>query len=186
MIGFCMTGSFCTHGDALDELEKLVRKYETVPVMSETAYGTDTRFGLAADTVAKVEKLCGRRAIHTVRDAEPLGPAVPLEAMIILPCTGNTLAKLAHGITDTAVTMAAKAHLRCSRPLVIALCSNDAMSANFSNIGTLLNRKNVYFLPMKEDDPEKKPYSLVSDFSYAEAAIEAAKKREQIRPLFRS
>ena len=184
MIGFCMTGSFCTHGEALEVLERLAGNYEIVPVMSETAYGTDTRFGLAADTTARVEKLCSRRVIHTVKDAEPLGPAVPLDAMIILPCTGNTLSKLAQGITDTAVTMAAKAHLRCSRPLVIALCSNDAMSANFTNVGTLLNRKNVYFLPMREDDPEKKPHSLVADFSFAEAAIEAAMRGEQIRPIF--
>lgn len=152
--------------------------------MSETAYATDTRFGLASDTVSKVEDLCGRRVIRTVRDAEPLGPAVKLDAMIILPCTGNTLSKLAHGITDTAVTMAAKAHLRSSRPLVIALCSNDAMSANFSNIGTLMNRKNVFFLPMTEDDPDGKPHSLVADFSYAEKAIEAALRGEQLKPLF--
>ncbi len=184
MIGFCMTGSFCTHREALEVLEKLAGNYEIVPIMSETAYGTDTRFGLAADTVARVEALCGRRVINTVRDAEPLGPATPLDAMIVLPCTGNTLSKLAHGITDTAVTMAAKAHLRSSRPLVVALCSNDAMSSNFINIGTLLNRKSVYFLPMTEDDPEKKPHSLVSDFSYAEAAIEAAVRGEQLLPLF--
>ncbi|MBR3415356.1 MAG: dipicolinate synthase subunit B, partial [Clostridia bacterium] len=118
MIGFCMTGSFCTHEAALEVLEKLANYYEIVPIMSETAYETDTRFGLAADRVAKVEKLCGRRVIRTIRDAEPLGPVTPLDAMIILPCTGNTLSKLAHGITDTAVTMAAKAHLRCGRPLV--------------------------------------------------------------------
>lgn len=184
MIGFCMTGSFCTHGEALEVLERLAGNYEIVPVMSETAYGTDTRFGLAADTVTRVEKLCGRRVIRTVKDAEPLGPAMPLDAMIVLPCTGNTLSKLAHGITDTSVTMAAKAHLRSSRPLVIALCSNDALSANFINIGTLINRKNVYFLPMTEDDPEKKPHSLVADFSYAEKALEAAMRGEQLRPLF--
>ena len=179
-----MTGSFCTHHKAIKVLGRLVKNYEILPIMSETVYGTDTRFGSASDTVAEVEKLCSRRVVHTVTDSEPLGPSLPLDAMIILPCTGNTLSKLAHGITDTAVTMAAKAHLRCSRPLVIALCSNDALSSNFSNIGTLLNRKNVFFLPMKEDDPVKKPFSLVADFSFAEAAIEASLRSEQLRPLF--
>ncbi len=185
MIGFCMTGSFCTHSEALGTLKKLASNYDVMPVMSETAYSTDTRFGLAADTVREVEKLCGRRVIHTVRDAEPLGPAIPLEVMIVLPCTGNTLAKIAGGVTDTAVTMAVKAHLRCSRPLVIGLCSNDAMSANLKNIGTAMNRKNVYFVPMRQDDPVKKPYSLVADFSLAEDALEAAMRGEQLRPAFR-
>ena len=184
MIGFCMTGSFCTHEAALEVLEKLANYYEIVPIMSETAYETDTRFGLAADRVAKVEKLCGRRVIRTIRDAEPLGPVTPLDAMIILPCTGNTLSKLAHGITDTSVTMAAKAHLRCGRPLVIALFTNDALSANLKNIGTLLARKNVYFLPMTEDDPVGKPFSLTAELSYTKQAIEYAMKYKQIMPLF--
>ena len=184
MIGFCMTGSFCTHAAALEVLEKLTRNYDITPILSETVYGTDTRFGEAADTVGKVETLCGRRAVHTIAAAEPFGPKTPLEVMIICPCTGNTLAKLANGITDTAVTMAAKAHLRCGRPLVIALCSNDALGANLTNIGIMLNRKNVYFLPMVQDDPEKKPFSLTADLSYTESAIEAALRGEQIRPFF--
>lgn len=184
MIGFCMTGSFCTHSAALEVLDDLSKKYEIVPILSETVYGTDTRFGLSDDTVKTVEKLCGRRVIHTVRDAEPLGPSLPLDAMLILPCTGNTLGKTASGITDTAVTMAAKAHLRCSRPLIIALCSNDALSANLRNIGTVMNRKNVYFVPMRQDDPVRKPYSLVADFTKAEASLEAALRGEQLRPVF--
>ena len=112
--------------------------------------------------------------ISTVVDAAPHGPKTPLEALIICPCTGNTLAKMASGITDTAVTMAAKAHLRGDKPLVIALASNDAMSANMKNIGTMLNRKHVYFVPMKQDDPEKKPHSLVADFTLLSKTLEAA------------
>ena len=166
------------------KLEELSKKYLIQPIMSESAYSTDTRFGKAADMAEKVEKLCGRKIIHSIKHAEPLGPSAPLEAMIILPCTGNTLAKLSHGITDTPVLMAAKAHLRQGRPLVIALFSNDALSGNLENIGRLMNRKNVYFLPMTEDDPEKKPFSLIADLSFTEKAIEYAKKGKQIMPLF--
>lgn len=184
MIGFAICGSFCTHGKAIGKLEELTKKYDIQPIMSETAYGTDTRFGKAADMTGKVEKLCGRRIIHTIEKAEPLGPSVPLEAMIILPCTGNTLAKLAHGITDTPVTMASKAHLRQGRPLIIALFTNDALSGNLENIGRMMSRKNVYFLPMTEDDPEKKPFSLTADLSFTEKAIEYAKNGRQIMPLF--
>ncbi len=184
MIGFSITGSFCTHAASLEVLERLSENYEITPFMSETAYATDTRFGLAADMVKAVEKLCGRRVVHRIVDAEPFGPRVPLELMLILPCTGNTVSKIANGVTDTAVTMAAKAHLRCSRPLLIALSSNDALGANLCNVGALINRKNVYFLPMIQDDPEKKPFSLTADLSYTEKAIDAALRREQLRPVF--
>ncbi len=184
MIGFAICGSFCTHKKALAKLEELTMKYNIQPIMSETAFSTDTRFGKSSDMAEKVKKLCGREIIHTIEEAEPLGPVLPLEAMIILPCTGNTLAKLAHGITDTPVTMAAKAHLRQGRPIVIALFSNDALSANLENIGRMMNRKNVFFIPMKEDDPKKKPFSLVADLSYTEQAIELAKAGKQIIPLF--
>ena len=131
-----------------------------------------------------MEALAGRKVIHTVAAAEPLGPSAPLDALIIAPCTGNTLAKMAQGITDTAVTMAAKAHLRCDRPLLIALATNDAMSQNLANLGALLNRKSVYFVPMKQDSPKNKPHSLVADFSRLEEAFDAMKKGAQIRPLF--
>jgi len=152
--------------------------------MSETVYSTDTRFGKAIDLIEKVESICEHKVIHTIRDAEPLGPSVALDLLIISPCTGNTLAKIAHGITDTAVCMSAKAHLRQNRNLLIALASNDAMSANLKNIGTLLNRKNVYFVPMKQDDIEKKPHSLVADFSLLEESYKAALASHQPRPLF--
>ena len=122
--------------------------------------------------------------IHSIVEAEPLGPKSPLEALVICPCTGNTLAKMANGITDTAVTMAAKAHLRSDRPLVIALASNDALSANLKNIGQLLTRKNVYFVPMKQDDPKEKPHSLVADFSQLAPTLEAALKGKQYQRLF--
>ena len=157
---------------------------ELQPIMSENVYSTDTRFHLAEEFRLEVEGLAGRRVIHTVVEAEPLGPSAPLEALIIAPCTGNTLAKLAHGITDTAVTMAAKAHLRCDRPLLIALATNDAMSQNLGNIGALLNRKSVYFVPMRQDAPKNKPHSLVADFSRLKLAYEAMMRGEQIRPLF--
>ena len=144
MIGYAMCGSFCTHASSVRQLEKLrTLGYEIQPIMSETVYTTDTRFGKARDLIDRVEDLCGRGVIHTLVDAEPLGPKDPLDALIICPCTGNTLAKMSCGITDTAVCMAAKAHLRTDRPLILALASNDALSANLKNIAALLCRKSV-------------------------------------------
>ncbi len=160
------------------------RGAEIQPIMSEIAYSTDTRFHIACELCREIEELCGRKIIHTIADAEPLGPSQPLDALIIAPCTGNTLAKLANGITDTAVTMAAKAHLRCDRPLLIALATNDAMSQNLGNIGRLLTRKSVYFVPMKQDSPKNKPHSLVADFDRVEEAFEGMRMHEQLRPLF--
>ena len=185
MIGYAICGSFCTHGESLRVMEELLASgLELQPIMSENVYSTDTRFHLAEEFRLEVEKLAGRKVIHTVAEAEPLGPSTPLESLIIAPCTGNTLAKMAHGITDTAITMAAKAHLRCDRPLLIALATNDAMSQNLGNIGALLNRKSVYFVPMRQDAPKNKPHSLVADFSRLSEAYEAMKRGEQIRPLF--
>ena len=185
MIGYCLCGSFCTFEESYKELKNLKDTYkEIVPIMSYNAYSTDTRFGKSVEWVEKIESLCGRKIINTIKDAEPLGPKISLDALIIAPCTGNTLAKLANGITDTPVCMAAKAHLRSDRPLVIALASNDAMSANLGNIATLLARKNIYFVPMKQDEPIKKPHSLVADFSLLEEALEAALSGKQIRKLF--
>ena len=185
MIGYAMCGSFCTHRASLLQLESLVaRGLEVVPVMSEIVYNTSTRFGEAQELIRRVEELCGCKVIHSIVDAEPLGPAIELDAMIICPCTGNTLAKLAAGITDTPVCMAAKAHLRGDRPLVITLASNDALSANMKNIATLLNRKCVYFVPMRQDDPEKKPHSLVADFSLLLPTLDAALEGKQYRKVF--
>jgi dipicolinate synthase subunit B len=185
MLGYAFCGSFCTHAKAGRELERLLQAgYEIQPIMSETVWSTDTKFGNAAALQSKVEGLCGRAIIHTIVDAEPLGPRMPLEALVISPCTGNTLAKIANGITDTAVCMAAKAHLRSDRPLVIALASNDAMSANLGNIGRMLNRKCVYFVPMVQDDPKNKPHSLVADFSLLRPTLDSAINGKQYRKIF--
>ena len=185
MIGYALCGSFCTLSRSVEVLTQLKDKgYDVLPIMSEITAATDTRFGKAADFIARIESVCGRPMIRTIPEAEPLGPARPLEALVICPCTGNTLAKLANGITDTPVCMAAKAHLRSDRPLLITLASNDALSANLRNIGTLLSRKNVYFTPLRQDDPVGKPHSLVADFSKVPEALERALKGEQMRPLF--
>ena len=158
--------------------------YEIQPIMSSAVYTTDTRFTNALTFRRQVTELTGRGIIYTVEGAEPLGPKEPLEALIIAPCTGNTLAKIAGGITDTSVTMAAKAHLRCDRPLLIALASNDAMSQNLPNLGRLLQRKSVYFVPMKQDSPEHKPHSLIADFERIGECLNAALAGRQKRPLF--
>ncbi len=185
MIGYAFCGSFCTLSESLRQLERLAYLgCEIQPIMSEIVYDTDTRFFAKEELRSKVRELTGRQIIHTVKDAEPLGPTSPLSALIIAPCTGNTLAKLASGITDSAVTMAAKAHLRCDRPLLIALASNDAMSQNLGNIGKLLTRKSVYFVPLAQDSPTKKPHSLVADFSRLEESFLAMQSERQIRPLF--
>ena len=185
MIGFAMCGSYCTHAKALQQIEKLVSEgYEVLPILSENSYTTDTRFGSAEALRDKLCKMCKREPIHSIVDAEPLGPKLALDALILCPCTGNTLAKMAQGITDTAVSMAAKAHLRSNRPLVIALASNDALSANLKNIATMLNRKHVYFVPMFQDDPEKKPHSLIADFSLLKPTLESAFKGEQYQKIF--
>lgn len=185
MIGYAFTGSFCTHSQSVEAMKRLIDLgADIVPIMSENVYTTDTKFGKAVDLIEKVEDICRRKIVHTIKDAEPFGPSCPLDLLIISPCTGNTLAKLAMGITDTPVCMSAKAHLRQNRNLLIALASNDAMSANLKNIGTLLNRKNIYFVPMKQDDILKKPHSLVADFSLLEESYKAALNSIQPRPLF--
>lgn len=185
MIGYAFCGSFCTHAASLAQLRALVAAGEDVlPILSHNVYTTDTRFGRAADLLQELEKITGRAAVCSIVDAEPLGPKTPLELLIISPCTGNTLAKMAHGITDTPVTMAAKAHLRADRPLLIALASNDALSANLGNLAALAMRKSVYFVPMRQDDPQGKPHSLVADFSLLPAALSAAREARQLRPMF--
>ena len=184
-IGYCFTGSFCTFAHSFTALSEIVALgHDVIPIMSENAYYTDTRFQKAEEFSTRVEALCGKKIIHTVVDAEPLGPKNPLDLMVVAPCTGNTLAKVASGITDTAATMAIKAHLRADRPLVIALATNDAMSQNLQNIATFLCRKSVYFVPMTEDSPTKKPHSLVAEFKLIPRAIESAVRGEQLRPIF--
>ena len=185
MIGYAFCGSFCTLEDSYKQLEKLISNgHQIQPIMSENAYNTDTRFGEAVTWRQRISALCGKDIIHTIPRAEPLGPKTPLEMLIIAPCTGNTLAKMAGGITDTAVCMAAKAHLRTDRPLLIALASNDALSANLKNIGALLTKRNVYFVPMYQDDPIGKPHSLVADFSSLIPTMKEAAAGKQLRPLF--
>lgn len=175
MIGFALCGSFCTISKALDTMKKMVnRGYDILPIMSYNAYNTDTRFGKAEEIRRSVLDISGREVIHTIVDAEPLGPQIALDALIIAPCTGNTLAKIALGVTDTPVCMAAKAHLRNDKPLILALATNDALSANLNNIATLLNRKSIYFTPMVQDDPIKKPHSLVADFNLIEDTLTKA------------
>ena len=185
MIGFAFCGSFCSFEKAFAQLKTLKQEgYDILPIMSETAFGTDTRFGTADKWREKISDVCGHEIIHSIVGAEPLGPKISLDALVICPCTGNTLSKLAAGMTDTAVCMAAKAHLRCDRPLVLALASNDALSANLGNIGAMLKRKNVFFVPMKQDDPVSKPHSLVADFNAVPPALAAALGGKQLRPLF--
>lgn len=187
MIGYAFCGSFCTMKKSVGILCSLAKRgYDLLPVMSFNAFTTDTRFGTAEGFVREISDICGKAPVTTIADAEPLGPKTPLDALIICPCTGNTLAKLASGITDTPVTMAAKAHMRQSRPLLIALASNDAMSANLKNIAALLEKKNVFFVPAIQDDPEKKPHSLVADFSLVPECLELALSGKQKRPLFLS
>ncbi len=186
MIGYAFCGSFCTLSHSLAALRRLrADGLDVLPIFSSSVYTTSTRFWQTEEFRAAVKGLCGgKEPIHTIVDAEPLGPAMPMEALVIAPCTGNTLAKIANGITDTPVTMAAKAHLRCDRPLLIALASNDSLSANLSNIAKLLLRKQVYFVPMRQDDPDRKPHSLVADFTYLSDCLNAALGSKQLRPLF--
>jgi dipicolinate synthase subunit B len=183
-IGFAVCGSFCTHHHVLEQLKVLKDKgYDILPIFSEIVYTTDTRFGKAEDFRNSVEEICQTKVIHTVKEAEPIGPKAIIDALIIAPCTGNTLGKLACGITDTSVTMAAKAHLRNERPLIIAPSTNDALGASAKNIGLLLNCKNVYFVPFGQDLPFKKHNSCISDFSLICDTLESALERKQLQPI---
>lgn len=182
-LGFAMCGSFCTFKLVLEELERLAKDYDITPIMSQGAAFTDTRFGKAEDFRRRIAEICGREPITTIADAEPIGPRALLDVLVIEPCTGNTLGKLANGITDTPVTMAAKAHLRNGRPLVLAVSTNDALGASARNIGTLMNAKNIFFVPMRQDSPRGKPASLVADFSETAAAIKSALEGRQTQPL---
>ena len=184
-IGVALTGSFCTFEKAFQELQKLADLgAELHPILSNASQTIHCRFGNPQMYLERLEAITGRKPILCIEGAEPIGPTGYLDILVILPCTGNTAAKLANGITDTPVCMAAKAHLRSDRPLLITLASNDALSANLRNIGTLLSRKSVYFTPMVQDDPTAKPHSLVAEFSLVPAALEAALEGRQLRPIF--
>lgn len=184
-IGWALCGSYCTYERVFEEMEKLAARYELLPIMSENAAATDSRFGAAGENIKRIIRITGKRPVATIADAEPLGPASPMEALVIAPCTGNTLAKLANGVTDTAVTMVAKAHLRNGRPLVIAFSTNDGLSGSAENIAKLLNRKNVYFVPFSQDDPAKKPRSLQADFSLIEETLKASLNGWQLQPMLK-
>lgn len=165
-VGFALCGSFCTFKKVIPQIEALVSLgYNVIPIMSGVSYSTDTRFGKAEDFIKQIEDITGKKIIHTICGAEPIGPKMLLDALVIAPCTGNTLGKMANGITDTSVTLSAKAHLRNSRPVIIAVSTNDALGAAAKNIGLLMNSKNIYFVPMRQDDPLNKPNSIVADFT---------------------
>lgn len=183
-VGYAMCGSFCTLKRAVEEIKVLKEKdFDIYPIMSPITYSTDTRFGKAADFISEVEEICGKKIISTVKEAEPIGPKGLLDVLVISPCTGNTLGKIANGITDSSVSMAAKAHLRNGRPLVLTIATNDALSASAKNIGSLMNTKNVYFVPFGQDDAFKKPTSLISDFSLIYDTVISALDGKQLQPI---
>lgn len=183
-VGYAFCGSYCTFEKAIGALQKITELYTVVtPIMSENAYITDSRYGTAQSFIDRIETICGKKILHTISAVEPFGPKALLDLLIIAPCTGNTLAKLAGGITDSSVTMATKAHLRNNRPVLIAVSTNDGLSGNASNVGVLLNRKNYYFVPFYQDDPLKKPRSIIADFDLMPAAAEAALRGIQLQPV---
>lgn len=183
-VGFAVCGSFCTHAAVLKVLERMTELYETVvPIVSENAAFTDTRFGASEKLLDRLEDLTGQEPLYDIPSVEPIGPRALLDVLVIAPATGNTVAKLAAGITDTTVTMAAKAHLRNGGPVVLAIASNDGLSAGAKNIGELLARKNYYFVPFGQDDPAHKPCSLVADFGLLPDTVEAALRGEQLQPV---
>ena len=182
-LGLAVTGSHCTFSRALEAFRPLKRDYTLVPILSGAAAGTDTRFFAASAFRAELEAFCGREAVDTFVKAEPLGTAQRLDALLVAPCTGNTLAKLARGVTDTAVTMACKAHLRNGAPLILAISTNDGLSGSAESIAALLQRKNVYFVPFRQDAPHQKPFSLQSDFDLLGETIKAAMEGRQLQPV---
>lgn len=184
-LGFAMCGSFCTLDKAMEQMAGLSGKYSLLPVMSHNVYETDTRFGKAEEFIERAKEISGRQVLHSIVEAEPIGPKHLVDAMVVCPCTGNTLSKLALGITDTPVTMAVKSTLRVGLPVVLCLASNDALAASGQNAARLLNTKNVYFVPLRQDDPVKKPFSLVADFSLLEETVAAALEGRQLQPVYR-
>jgi len=185
-VGFAMCGSFCTFEKAIEQMKNLKEmNYEIFPIMSETAYFTDTRFGTSKSFIERIEDICGKKIIHTITQAEPIGPKGMLDILLVAPCTGNTLGKLANGITDTSVTMAVKAHLRNDKSVVITVSTNDGLSASAKNIGKLMNYKNIFFVPFCQDDCKKKPKSIVADFGMIPLTIDAALVKKQIQPIIK-
>ena len=182
-IGFALCGSFCTFDRVFPVMEQLAKLYEITPIFSDISYRTDSRFGTAEEHIRKAATICSKAPLHTVAQVEPIGPKKLLDALVIAPCTGNTLAKLAHSIADGPVTMAAKSHLRNGRPILIAVSTNDALAGAAENIGKLLARKHYYFVPFGQDDAEKKPTSMVAHFEKIPQALEEALEGRQIQPI---
>ena len=182
-LGFALCGSFCTYRAVIGVLPKLMAEYDVIPIFSDVGCSIDSRFGPADAFVREVEELCGKKALHTLEAVEPLGPKKLLDLLIVAPCTGNTLGKLANGIADSPVTFACKAHLRNARPILLAVSTNDGLSGSAENLGKLLNRKHYYFVPFGQDSPMKKPYSLVADFTRLPEAVNAALEGRQLQPI---
>ena len=182
-IGFAMCGSFCTYAEVFPVMEQLSREYTLIPIFSPAAYTVDSRFGSAQQHIRKAADICGSDPLYTIPQVEPIGPKKLLDALIIAPCTGNTLAKLAHGIADTSVTMAAKSHLRNGRPVILASSTNEALAGAAENIGRLLVRKHYYIVPFGQDDAQGKPTSLIADFTRIPHALQAALEGRQLQPL---
>ncbi|MCL2018179.1 MAG: dipicolinate synthase subunit B [Oscillospiraceae bacterium] len=186
VIGFAVSGSFCTFDAAFEQARILKRLgAKLIPIMSETAYNTDTRFGEAKEHAAELSEICDAKIIKTIAEAEPLGPGKLLDVILVCPCTGNTMAKLANSITDSAATMAVKSHIRNNRPAVLCIATNDALSGSAKNIGVLMNLRNYFFVPLRQDEPENKPTSVISDFSLVPEALSSALKNIQMQPILR-
>lgn len=184
-IGFALTGSFCTFARVIQEVQKLTDAgHEVTPILSFAARDTDTRFGKTEDFSRQLEEITGRTPITTLTEAEPIGPKGLFDVLVVAPCTGSTLGRLANGISETPVTLAVKSHLRRNRPVVLAVSTNDALGASLRNIAYLKNAKNIYFVPLSQDDPVSKPNSLVADFTRIDDTITAALAGTQIQPLF--
>ena len=182
-IGFALTGSFCTLSKVLTELEKLKEQNaDIVPIMSEIVWSTDTRFGKAEDFKSKITQITGKEIIHSIKGAEPIGPKNLLDALVIAPCTGNTISKMANGITDSCVSMAAKATLRNGCPVIVAISTNDGLSGSARNIGTLLNKANIFFVPFGQDDSKGKPDSLVADMTKIDKTLSLALQGKKLQP----
>lgn len=185
-LGFAITGSFCTFKKILVVMQNLVDEgYKLIPIFSFNAATQDTMFYEAAKFKKEVEEITGEKIVETLQDAEPLGPSGKIEVMVVAPCTGNTLAKIANAITDTPVTMSVKAHLRNNNPIVIAISTNDALGLNLKNIGTLMSTKNIFLVPYSQDNFEGKPNSLVADFNMIKDTVEMAKLGRQIQPVIK-
>lgn len=183
-VGFALCGSFCTFAPAMEALEETAEQFSTViPILSEISAATDTRFGMAEDHIRRITEICGRRPLTTIREVEPFGPKKLLDLLIVAPCTGNTLGKLAAGITDSTVTMAVKAHLRNQRPVLLAVSTNDGLGASGPNIMELMQRKHIFMVPFGQDDPEGKPTSLKADLHQIPAAALLALDGRQIQPV---